>query len=60
MLAKKSEIMDELVIAEISGTIAFALSGFYVAVKERLDLLQVFIASFLNRSWRRDYKRYNS
>jgi uncharacterized membrane protein YeiH len=39
--------MDELVIAEILGTIAFALSGFYVAVKERLDLLGVFIASFL-------------
>lgn len=39
--------MDELVIAEILGTIAFALSGFYVAVKEKLDLLGVFIASFL-------------
>ena len=39
--------MDELVIAEILGTIAFALSGFYVAVKERLDLLGGFIASFL-------------
>ncbi|MDD3324979.1 MAG: TRIC cation channel family protein [Sulfurospirillaceae bacterium] len=33
--------------AEIIGTIAFALSGFYVAVKDRLDLLGVFIASFL-------------
>ncbi len=39
--------MDELLVAEILGTIAFALSGFYVAVKERLDLLGVFIASFL-------------
>lgn len=33
--------------AEVIGTIAFALSGFYVAVKDRLDLLGVFIASFL-------------
>lgn len=39
--------MDELLVAEILGTIAFALSGFYVAVKDRLDLLGVFIASFL-------------
>ncbi len=39
--------MDELLVAEVLGTIAFALSGFYVAVKERLDLLGVFIASFL-------------
>lgn len=39
--------MDELLVAEILGTIAFALSGFYVAVKERLDLLGIFIASFL-------------
>ena len=39
--------MDELLVAEIIGTIAFALSGFYVAVKDTLDLLGVFIASFL-------------
>lgn len=39
--------MVELEVAEIIGTIAFALSGFYVAVKEKLDLLGVFIASFL-------------
>lgn len=39
--------MNELLIAEILGTIAFALSGFYVAVKDRLDLLGIFIASFL-------------
>lgn len=39
--------MVELVVAEIIGTVAFALSGFYVAIKEKLDLLGVFIASFL-------------
>jgi uncharacterized membrane protein YeiH len=39
--------MVELVVAEIIGTIAFTLSGFYVAVKEKLDLLGIFIASFL-------------
>ena len=39
--------MVELLVAEILGTIAFALSGFYVAVKEKLDLLGIFIASFL-------------
>ncbi|MBP1679679.1 MAG: putative rane protein [Proteobacteria bacterium] len=39
--------MVELMVAEIIGTVAFALSGFYVAVKEKLDLLGVFIASFL-------------
>ena len=39
--------MDELLVAEIIGTIAFALSGFYVVVKDTLDLLGVFIASFL-------------
>lgn len=33
--------------AEIIGTLAFALSGFYVAIKDRLDLLGIFIASFL-------------
>lgn len=39
--------MGGLETAEIIGTLAFALSGFYVAVKEKLDLLGVFIASFL-------------
>lgn len=39
--------MVELMVADIIGTVAFALSGFYVAVKEKLDLLGVFIASFL-------------
>ncbi|KFL34498.1 MULTISPECIES: trimeric intracellular cation channel family protein [unclassified Sulfurospirillum] len=39
--------MVELEVAEIIGTIAFALSGFYVAIKEKLDLLGIFIASFL-------------
>lgn len=39
--------MVELLVAEIIGTLAFALSGFYVAVKDRLDLLGIFIASFL-------------
>ena len=39
--------MGGLEIAEIIGTLAFALSGFYVAVKDKLDLLGVFIASFL-------------
>jgi len=43
----KGGVMDELLVAEIIGTIAFALSGFYVAVKEKLDLLGIFIASFL-------------
>lgn len=32
---------------EYIGIIAFALSGFYVATKDRLDLLGIFIASFL-------------
>jgi uncharacterized membrane protein YeiH len=44
---EKKEGMDPLFIAEIIGTIAFALSGFYVATKDRLDLLGIFIASFL-------------
>ncbi len=39
--------MEPLFIAEIIGTMAFALSGFYVAAKDRLDLLGVFIAAFL-------------
>ena len=39
--------MGVLEIADIIGVIAFALSGFYVAAKDRLDLLGVFISSFL-------------
>jgi uncharacterized membrane protein YeiH len=39
--------MVGLDIAEVIGTIAFALSGFFVAVRDRLDLLGIFIASFL-------------
>ncbi|MDD2382768.1 MAG: TRIC cation channel family protein [Sulfurospirillaceae bacterium] len=39
--------MVGLEVAEIIGTLAFALSGFYVAIKDRLDLLGIFIASFL-------------
>ena len=39
--------MGGLETAEIIGTVAFALSGFYVAVKDKLDLLGIFIASFL-------------
>ncbi|WP_187646844.1 trimeric intracellular cation channel family protein [Nitrosophilus labii] len=39
--------MTLLEIAEIIGIAAFALSGFWVAVEEKLDLLGVFIASFL-------------
>ena len=39
--------MIGLEIADIVGTIAFALSGFMVATKDRLDLLGIFIASFL-------------
>lgn len=33
--------------AEFFGIIAFALSGFYAAARERLDLLGIFIAAFL-------------
>jgi uncharacterized membrane protein YeiH len=36
-----------LEIADIVGTIAFALSGFLVATRDNLDLLGIFIASFL-------------
>ena len=39
--------MGGLETAEIIGTVAFALSGFYVAVKDKLDLLGIFIASYL-------------
>jgi uncharacterized membrane protein YeiH len=34
-------------VAEFFGIIAFALSGFYMAVREKLDLLGIFIAAFL-------------
>jgi len=33
--------------ADFIGMISFALSGFYVATRDRLDLLGIFIASFL-------------
>jgi len=36
-----------LEIAEFVGTLSFALSGYFVAVKERLDFLGIFISSFL-------------
>lgn len=39
--------MIGLEIADVVGTIAFALSGFMVATRDRLDLLGIFIASFL-------------
>ena len=39
--------MIGLEIADIVGIVAFALSGFMVATKDRLDLLGIFIASFL-------------
>ena len=34
-------------IAEFIGTLAFALSGYFVGVKERLDFWGIFISSFL-------------
>ncbi len=43
--------MIGLEIADIVGTIAFALSGFMVATRDRLDLLGIFIASFSNCTW---------
>ena len=39
--------MNTLEIADIVGTIAFTLSGFMVATKDRLDLLGIMIASLL-------------
>jgi len=36
-----------LEIAEFIGTLTFALSGYFVGVKERLDFLGIFITSFL-------------
>lgn len=38
---------NEILIAESIGIIAFTMSGIFVAIKERLDLLGLFIASFL-------------
>jgi uncharacterized membrane protein YeiH len=40
--------MIGLEIADIVGTVAFALSGFMVATRDRLDLLGIFIAAFLS------------
>jgi uncharacterized membrane protein YeiH len=34
-------------VAEFFGIIAFALSGFYAAVREKFDILGIFIAAFL-------------
>ena len=39
--------MNILEIAEIIGIISFALSGFLIAVEVKLDILGIFIASFL-------------
>ncbi len=39
--------MDIFEIAEIIGIVSFALSGFFVASSERLDILGIFIAAFL-------------
>lgn len=39
--------MVGLEIAEVIGILAFALSGFLVAVRDRLDLLGIFISAFL-------------
>jgi len=39
--------MDILEIAEIIGIISFSLSGFFVASSAKLDILGIFIASFL-------------
>lgn len=40
--------MEYLFLAEAIGVIAFSLSGYFVASKERLDLLGIFISSFLS------------
>ena len=39
--------MSALEIADIIGVICFALSGFLIAVHYKLDILGVFISSFL-------------
>lgn len=38
---------QELLLAEIIGIVAFALSGLFVATRQKLDLLGIFIISFL-------------
>lgn len=40
-------MLDYLFVADTVGIISFALSGFLIGVKERLDLLGVFISAFL-------------
>lgn len=42
--------MDYLEIASIIGTFSFALSGALVGIKKKLDLMGVFILSFLTAS----------
>lgn len=39
--------MEFIEFIEYIGIVAFALSGFYVATRDRLDLLGIFIAAFL-------------
>lgn len=39
--------MSVLEVAEIVGIISFSLSGFLIAVEEKLDILGIFIAAFL-------------
>lgn len=39
--------MSVLEIADIFGMIAFALSGFFIGAKEKLDFLGIFLAAFL-------------
>lgn len=39
--------MDFIAFIEYVGIVAFAISGFYVATKDRLDLLGIFISAFL-------------
>lgn len=39
--------MEFMEFIEYIGIVAFALSGFYVATKDKLDLLGIFISSFL-------------
>lgn len=41
------EITDAFQAADIVGIIAFAMSGFFVAVRNKLDLLGVLVATFL-------------
>ena len=41
------EITNAFQVADIVGIIAFAMSGFFVAVRNKLDLLGVLVATFL-------------